>query len=126
MLCPCGDGFSDDVSVEVVLTGLTAVPVVLMFCVRLPDVLVVKLPSPLYEAAILCAPATRQGVVKVATPVPELTMPMPISLLPSVKVTVPVGLPLAGDTGRTVAVNVTATPRFAGFGEEVRVVVVLP
>src|SRR5437867_6808117 len=45
---------------------------------------------------------------------------MPLSL----NATVPVGTPVAGATGRTVAVSVTACPTVEGLGVEARVVVV--
>ena len=48
------------------------------------------------------------------------------AVLPSLKVTVPVGTPAAGETADTVAVNVTACPTFDGFGVEIRVVLVFP
>jgi len=40
------------------------------------------------------------------------------------KVTVPVGVPVAGATGLTAAVNVTPWPNTDGFADEVTVVVV--
>jgi len=52
-------------------------------------------------------------VVKVArpllpsVPVPSTTEPLPVPEVPSMKVTVPVGVSAAGDTGTTVAVNTT-------------------
>src|SRR5213593_233064 len=49
---------------------------------------------------------------------------VPIVTAPSLNATVPVGTPVAGATGRTVAVSVTACPTVDGFGVEVRVVVV--
>jgi hypothetical protein len=45
--------------------------------------------------------------------------------VPSMKVTVPVGVPEPGDTGSTVAVKVTAWPKTDDAFEEVRFVVVL-
>ena len=45
---------------------------------------------------------------------------------PSKNVTAPVGVPVAGDTGLTVAVSVTAWPVADGFGVDVRLVLVLP
>jgi hypothetical protein len=35
------------------------------------------------------------------------------------KVTVPVGVPIAGATGETVAVNVIGSPRMEGFWDDV-------
>src|SRR5438093_13047391 len=49
---------------------------------------------------------------------------VPITVAPSLNVTVPVGTPVAGATGRTVAVSVTACPAAGALFEEARVVVV--
>src|SRR5437867_7099726 len=49
---------------------------------------------------------------------------VPITVAPSLNVTLPVGTPVAGVTGTTVAVSVTACPTVEGLGEAVRVVVV--
>jgi hypothetical protein len=54
--------------------------------------------------------------VAVVTPLAVLRVPVPMVLLPSLKVTVPVGLPAPGETGATVAVNVTVLPEKDGFG----------
>ena len=70
------------------------------------EVLVVKSVSPTYTAVIECVPTDRLLVLKVATP-EEFSVPVPIELLPSRKLTVPVGVPLPGETAATVAVNVT-------------------
>jgi hypothetical protein len=67
-----------------------------------PDVLVARFVVPPYEAVIECVPTDRVDVDRVATP--ELSVPVPIELAPSRKVTVPVGVPAADVT---VAVNVT-------------------
>jgi hypothetical protein len=73
---------------------------------------------------IECVPTASVDVVKVATwnPPTVLKVPVPRAVVPSLKVTVPVGgfVPVV----TTVAVKVTATPCFAGFELEVRVVVV--
>ena len=49
---------------------------------------------------------------------------VPIVVPPSLNVTVPAGTPVAGATGATAAVSVTACPAVDGFGVEVKVVVV--
>jgi hypothetical protein len=41
-------------------------------------------------------------------------------------VTVPVGVPVAGATGDTVAVNVIGNPRIAGFRDDANPTVALP
>ena len=70
-------------------------------------------------------PPASVEVVKVATWKPPTVpkVPVPRAVVPSWKVTVPVGgfVPVVV----TVAVIVTAAPAFAGFGLEVRVVVVV-
>lgn len=50
-------------------------------------------------------PTVNAEVVNVATP--PLSVPVPMGLPPSRKVTVPVGVPAPGATGETVAVKVT-------------------
>ena len=67
-------------------------------------------------------PADRAEVVKVA--MPPLSVPVPIGLPPSRNVTVPVGVPVPGATGETVAVKVTDWPKTEGFADEVTAVVV--
>jgi hypothetical protein len=52
-----------------------------------------------------------------ATPEPSSAMALPITVAPSLKSTVPVGVPLPPVT---VAVNVTDCPKTAGFWEEMR------
>src|SRR5437667_6277188 len=49
---------------------------------------------------------------------------VPIVVAPSLNATVPSGTPVAGATGLTVALSVTACPTVEGFGVEVRLVVV--
>ena len=68
-------------------------------------------------------PAGSDEVINVAVPPLRLTVPMAVP--PSSNVTVPVGMPAAGDTGLTVAVKVTCCPYVEGLAEEVTVVVVL-
>ena len=50
---------------------------------------------------------------------------LPITVAPSRKFTVPVGLPAPGAVTVTVAVNVTDCPNTDGFAEEARAVLVL-
>ncbi len=52
-------------------------------------------------------------------------VPLPITVTPSRKFTVPVGVPAPGATIATVAVNVTLCPKTDGFTDEATVVVVL-
>ncbi len=64
-------------------------------------------------------------VLKVATPDP-FKVPVPSVAAPSLKVTVPVGVPEPGATAATVAMNVTDWLNTEGFADEVSAVVVLP
>ena len=66
---------------------------------------------------IECAPAVENEVTSVATP--ELSVPVPIEVVPSRKVTVPVAV-----EGETVAVSVTLAPVATDVGEAVSEVVV--
>ena len=69
---------------------------------------------------MLCAPNPNVDVVKVATP--PLMVEAPSVIVPSLKVTVPVGVPVVDEL--TVAVNVTACPTLEGFAEDIRTVLV--
>ena len=72
---------------------------------------------------MLLTPNGRLDVVSVA--VPPATMPDPIEVVPSKKVTLPVGVPAPGKTGTTAAVRVTACPNTDGFRLELTLVVVI-
>ena len=72
-------------------------------CVSAALVAAAKFVPPLYTAVIECVPTARDEVVSVATP-PE-SVPRPRGVVPSRKLTVPVGTPAGEDT---VAVSVTA------------------
>ena len=48
---------------------------------------------------------------------PPLRVPVPRTLAPSLNVTVPVGTPVPGAVGDTVAVNVTPCPNTEGLTE---------
>ena len=56
--------------------------------------------------------------------IPPLSVPVPIGLPPSRKVTVPVGVPAPGATAETVAVKVTDCPKTDGLADDVTVVAV--
>ena len=71
---------------------------------------------------MLCEPAPSEEVVKVAC-LEALSVPVPSVVAPSLKVTVPVGVP-DPLVGVTVAVKVTACPTVLGFGDEDSAVVV--
>lgn len=80
-----------------------------------------KFASPPYFAVIECVATLSVDVCSVATP-PAPTLPVPIEVEPSRKVTVPVIEPAVLDV--TVALRVTVCPAVAGFGSAVRAVVV--
>ena len=69
------------------------------------EVLAANVVSPAYEAAIECVPTASVEVENVATPEP-LSVPLPMVVEPSMKFTLPVGVPLP-DCGVTVALNIT-------------------
>jgi hypothetical protein len=73
---------------------------------------------------MLWLPVVSVDVVKVAVP-PGIRLPVPIGVPLSLKVTVPIGVPVPVAT-LTVAVKVTGCPGVLGFGDDVRVVVVVP
>src|SRR5213080_4273274 len=92
-------------------------------CVSLEEVLPLKLASPPYDALIEWEPTASVLVTNVAWP--ELfSVPVPRVLEPSLKVTVPVGVPAPGLFAATVAVKVTGCPNTDGWTEEVSPVVV--
>ena len=74
---------------------------------------------------MVCAPTARVEVVKVAVLIPlplECSIPVPMLVDPSKKVTVPVGL---GPVPLTVAVKVTAWPNTDGLDVDATIVVLL-
>ena len=73
---------------------------------------------------MLCDPTVSAPVESEATP--ATSVPVPMLVAPSKKVTVPVGTPVAGATGATVAVKVVDCPDVVGLIDEASVVVVLP
>ena len=88
----------------------------------------VKSVSPPYTAVIEWDPAASEDVLSDAVfGLPPLSVRVPSTVAPSLKVTPPLGvaLPFAA-TIATVAVNVTDTPNADGFWEDVTLVVVVP
>src|SRR5271169_1373470 len=70
---------------------------------------------------MLCVPVASALVVNFATSALKVTVFR--SVVPSLNVTLPMGVPL--NCGVTLAVNVTDCPTFDGFSEETREVVVV-
>ena len=85
------------------------------------EALAAKFGSPPYSAVMLWLPTPRVEVLKAA--VPPLSGAVPKVVAPSLKVTVPVGVPVPGATGLTVAVKLTDCPKTDGFWLELTVVV---
>src|SRR5436309_10147064 len=114
--CPNTDGLAEELA-DVVVPYFTV-------CVNLGDVLPLKLASPPYDALIEWEPTASVLVTNVAWPEPS-RVPVPRVLEPSLKVTVPVGVPAAGLFAVTVAVKVTGCPDTDGLIEELTDVAVL-
>jgi hypothetical protein len=70
---------------------------------------------------IVWFPVVSVEVVKVAWPDAMVTLAARV-VAPSVKVTVPLGVPVPGATAAAVAVKVTVWPTYEGLGEELTVV----
>ena len=81
--------------------------------------------SPLYEAIIVCWPTSRLLTSIETTPFTGVRGGAS-GTVPSRNVMVPVGVPVTGGNGVTVAVNVTISPKGEGFAEETSTVWVLP
>lgn len=96
--CPLTEGFADELTAVAVSSAFTA-------CDTAELLLVLKLPSPPYDAVIECDAVLNALVVYVATP--PLIVPVPKVVAPSEKVTVPEGEPAPGEVAVTVAVKVT-------------------
>jgi hypothetical protein len=112
-VCPGVEGLGLEVSAVVV-------PALPTDCNTGEETLAAKIPVPAYSAVALCTPADNAVVVKVTCPEP-FNIADPKVIAPSLKVTVPVGVPDPAD-GVTVAANVTVWPQIEGFSEEVSVV----
>src|SRR5215470_6354342 len=113
MVWPNIDGFGDEIS-----DVLVPIDVAITVCTMANDVLVRKLPSPLYTAVTAWLPAASDDVESDAVPLATAAVPREVE--PSKNCTVPVAV-----DGDTAAVNVTACPVVDGLGDDVRVVVVV-
>ncbi len=99
-LCPTVEGLGLEVKPVLVLARFT-------FCVEATEVLPLKFVLPPYTAVMECDATDKPEVVRVAWPL-AFSVPVPKVLVPSLKVTEPVGVPAPGGTAETVAVNVTS------------------
>src|ERR1700690_4144847 len=99
----------------------------LTVCDRTLEVLPVKLMLPPYTAVIERVAVAAEILLVVKEALPEaFSVPVPSVAPPSLKVTVPEGIPLAGATGPTVAVKVTDWPYRRGLIDDMVATVVLP
>jgi hypothetical protein len=112
---PDVDGFAEEVTVVVVDPPVTT-------CESAVLTLLAKPPVPLKVATIECVPTARAVVAKVALPAETATFDANV-VAPSVKVTVPVGVP---PVEVMVAVKVTDDPDADGFADELNAVLVAP
>jgi len=112
---PKVEGLAEVVSTVVEVAGLT---------VKLTgaDVEALKLVSPEYTAVRFCVPLGKAVVIKAAVP-PLTATGEPITVLPVLKVTVPLGEPL--NCGLIVAVSVIDWPNVEGLAEVASTMVVL-
>src|SRR5437773_2003277 len=113
--CLNTDGLAEELA-DVVVPYFTV-------CVSLEEVLPLKFASPPYDALIEWEPTASVLVTNVAWPEP-FRVPVPRVLEPSLKVTVPVGVPAPLVLAFTVAVKVTGCPDTDGLIEETTPVVV--
>jgi hypothetical protein len=86
------------------------------------EVLAEKFVAPPYTAVSEWTPNDNPAVVKVPLPLESVAVPRVV--FPSLKVTVPAGIPVPGATTVTVAVKTTDWPVMDGFGVVVSAVVV--
>jgi hypothetical protein len=91
------EGFGDDTSVMTVAAGFTS-------WLNASEVLDVKFESPEYTAVMELLPAAPKVFVRVACPL-LLSVTVPSAVVPSRKLTVPVGVPPKGDV--KVAIKLT-------------------
>src|SRR5205809_727354 len=113
--CLNTDGLAEELA-DVVVPYFTV-------CVSLGDVLTLKFASPPYDALIEWEPTASVLVTNVAWPEP-FRVPVPRVLVPSLTVTVPVGVPAPGALAVTGAVQVTGCPDADGLIEQTTPVVV--
>ena len=99
-----------------------AVAAVFTVCASAEEVLALKLPLPPYAAVMEWLATLSADVVKVAVPAVNVLAPNVVA--PSLKVTVPIGVPDPGAVAATVAVKVTDWPNAEGLAEEATAVVV--
>lgn len=89
---------------------------------KVEDVLGLKFVSPLYTAVIACEAMVSELVVNVDKP--PATVPVPSTVVPSLNVTEPEGVPAPGADTDTVAVKINVCPTTAGLADELTAIVV--
>jgi aromatic ring-cleaving dioxygenase len=102
------------------LVGDSIVVVLSRTCWFRVAVLAMKFASPLYVAVMEWLPLVRAAVEMVAAPAVNGTASR--TVVPSLKVTVPVGIPAPGATGATTAVKLRLWPGRLGFAPEIMLV----
>src|SRR5712692_3051548 len=112
--CPKTEGLTLETTVVVVSSRFTT-------WMRGVALLGLRLPSPLYFAVMVWLPTLKLDVTKAAIPLPSRVTVASV-VVPSLKVTLPCAVPLAGGTGTTAAVMVTVCPKTDGLAEELSVV----
>src|SRR6266567_1290433 len=90
----------------------------LTVCVKLAEVLPLKLPSPLYTAVMVCEPTESEEMLSLAALLPDKVTGAPKLEPSTLNCTVPVGVPAPGATALTVFVKITAWPNTEGLVEE--------
>src|SRR5580693_2009790 len=98
------DGFTEDDTVEML-------PDLFTVCVTMLEALALKLVPPRYTAEIEWWPTARVEVANVALPAVSVAVASVVA--PSLKATVPAGVPEPGALAVTVAVKVTFCPNNA-------------
>jgi hypothetical protein len=100
------------------VAGVTAIETSGLFTtwIKKSEVLVRKLPSPLYTAVTTCSPGERLVVAGLVAIPPDMPAGEPKFTPSTTNCTVPVGVPAADDT---VPVKLTESPTVEGFSEEV-------
>src|ERR1041385_3246247 len=96
---------------------------VLTVSVKIDEVLALKLESPLYWAVIECGPGPSEAVEKLACPEAS-KVSVSITVAPSPKPTVPVGVPRPAGLLVTTTLKVTGWPKQDELVEALNVVMV--
>src|SRR5204862_7000952 len=80
-------------------------------CMKLAEVLPLKLPSPLYTAVMVCEPTESEEILPLVALLPDKVTGAPELAPSTLNCTVPVRVPAPGATALTVAVKLTGSPK---------------